>query len=369
MTHYQLKRERLAVVLSVLLARQNSELLVAVTSRMEESPQPATSIGELVTIFIEDVTRTVHRYYLIINGIDRVTDLAQFLANLDSSRPNIPNIIALSRPEPEIINILNKYPMISMTRDQGKGDTKCVLPSYISDLITAWHPIDRRKIEYTFMKSHNGSFFMVLSCFEVSQEHVSASNSLHAISCISIKIFDLYAWVFDCLTQEPDTFKRDTEVRSLRWIAIAQRPLDISELEVALLTAENQTEFKYDTRLIQLEDILCSNCDPLLDISSTAFDGSRIPSSPIPFLSSIPRLKTSSFHSPFLPSIPDSLSTAHSFMLLRPASISPTCTSPSPRCISSVIQPNHYHLWFQQLSLHLFGKIRFYSMHNSGVGF
>jgi hypothetical protein len=177
--------------------------MVAVTSRMEESPEPAASIGELVTTFIKDVTGTVYRYYLILDGIDRVTSLAPFLANLNSSRRKIPKIIVLSHPEPEIINILNKYPMINMTRDQVDGDIKCVLPSYINGLIAARHPNDRRKIGDTFMNNHNGSF-------------------LHAISCIPINIFDLYALFFDRLIQDPNAFKWNTAVRSLRWIAIAQ---------------------------------------------------------------------------------------------------------------------------------------------------
>jgi hypothetical protein len=111
--------------------------------------------------------------------------------------------------------------------------------------------------------------------------------------------------------------------------------------EVALLIAENQTEFKYDTRLTQLEDILRSTCYLRFDISSTTVHGSS---------HSVSSTTISLIH----PTLEDFLFLSLSFAkhfglpLYRPilhaaaARICFTClycTSPSPRCISSV--PTH----------------------------
>lgn len=79
--------------------------------------------------------------------------------------------------------------------------------------------------------------------------------------------------VLKAISKEPDHFKRDVIVRALAWIAIAQRPLDIEELSIALSITKDEVPFHFDERLLLLPQLL-DICTPLLDNRTSMIHGS-----------------------------------------------------------------------------------------------
>jgi len=269
------------VIISVLLAqlcRQSSELLDAVTMRMEKSIHAPASYEDLVAVFVEDTTKILARYFLIVDGLDRTAGCAKFLLNLTATRHNSPKILILSRPVPMIIEELNLYPTFEITAAQVSEDIKLVLPSYLRNVISAFKVADRPgitpNIEEIFLRGNNGSFLWCKVLAKHLEYQVSPLNTLMTLSCIPTNIFDLYAQIFSCLKSEPDTSRIDIAVRSLKWLAVAQRPLDISELKIALSIEEDQTNFQQEQPQFPLEDLILSLCGPLVDIYRDTVHGS-----------------------------------------------------------------------------------------------
>jgi hypothetical protein len=270
-----------AVVLSVLLAqlcRQNSELLSTITMKMEQLQSASASVQDLTTMFSVDVARIIRRYYLILDGLDRVGDCVKVLLDLVGQN-NCPKILVFSRSPAENLSDLMEHPTFEITREHIEHDIKLILQSEIKDAVSALGSHTRQNLEETFLAGHQGSFLwgrVLRKYLESQQESSSIPAAWFKVPRslpIPNNIHELYTLAFDSIAQDPDPFKRDIAVRSLAWVAVAQRPLDLWELQIALSITDNQTEFRFDDRLAFLMDLLSEIWGPLLDISQSSFHG------------------------------------------------------------------------------------------------
>lgn len=262
-----------SVILSVLLAqlcRQNSELLAAATSRMGASQHAYASPEDLATILRQDVTRILHRYYLIIDGLDRIDGFAGILCSIMKSKSDGPKILTFSRSSDDL---LTAFPMLEITQAHTTQDIKVFLQAQVADIMRGHDPQTRQAIEIAMISDNKGSFLWCRVLAKHLEQYPDLTKIESTIPNGPTQIFHLYSMIFEHLSAEPDDFKRSIAVRSLAWIAIAQRPLDISELEVALSITPDNNSVCYDAQLKRLVDILRDLCGPLLDINETAVHG------------------------------------------------------------------------------------------------
>jgi hypothetical protein len=150
------------VILSALLAqlcRQNSDLLATVTTKMEELKSDSASIENLIAIFRQDVPKYLHRYYLVIDGVDLAVSCVDIhLLSFVSQEINGPKILILSSPSPEITSKLHPHPTFEIMPRRIERDIQMILPTHINEAVQARGSGARPMIEQLFQIGHHGSF-------------------------------------------------------------------------------------------------------------------------------------------------------------------------------------------------------------------
>lgn len=129
------------VILSVLLAqlcRQNSELLAAVTSKIQEFKSASASMEDLIAIFREDVAKYVRRYYLVIDGLDRAANCSELLlSRISGNSKNGPKVLILSSPSQETMSKLQSHPTFEITPRHIEQDIQVMLLTQINEVVRA----------------------------------------------------------------------------------------------------------------------------------------------------------------------------------------------------------------------------------------